>query len=349
MNILILTGRFGMGHVKAAEAIRETILAGEPDSNVFIVDFAAYICPKAAPYVYRFFGFLTGRLGPVYNRLNRSADRLGQVPFPRLFLRKIHRLLTGFQPDAILVTMPFLGQYVSACLREYRFQIPLYTFITDVAIHGCWLTGSCRRYFAASEEAKTSLLSRGIPSARITVTGVPVSRSFQQAGILPRKSHSVLRVLVMGGGLGLLPDSDGLLSLLAESANTEVTVICGSNGHLASRILRDYPNFRTEGFTDQVAEYMHESDVLITKPGGVTVFEAIASRTPLLVLPPSLEQEKANAQFIKDAGIGLVLEEESAETILQELAAHPDKLQAMRQNMVRLEGSFSPFSLDLLF
>ena len=121
---------------------------------------------------------------------------------------------------------------------------------------------------------------------------------------------------------------------------------------------------------------MKEADLLITKPGGITMFEAIASRTPLFILPPGLAQEKENAAFIETSGIGYVLHESArrsagktarrsagktarrsagktarrsaismqedapAAEILREILESPHTLQTMRRNMLNLDESF---------
>ena len=55
----------------------------------------------------------------------------------------------------------------------------------------------------------------------------------------------------------------------------------------------------------ELSDYLKESDVIITKPGGITTFEAIKARTPLYVIEPTLEQELGND--INGISVDLVL------------------------------------------
>lgn len=385
MNILILTGRFGMGHIKAAGAITEELQQAYPKARIDTVDFMEYLFPTLSPCIYKGFQLLVSRCSGLYNNLNHIAGRYGDVPMKHALLRKMDDLLSLYQPDLILATLPICGQYISAYKSLRRCRIPLYTYITDITVHEEWLSSGTDLYFVGDSTTKNALLVRGIPSDKILVTGIPVSQAFQAAGaekIAKRKnagavksmkmnadgavksavgvsdsenagtgsassdnSGAVRRLLVMGGGLGLIPGGLRLLENLSRDPRLSITLIAGTNKKLADQVRAACPSVRTIGFTDQVARYMQEADLLITKPGGITTFEAIASRTPLYVVCPFLEQERGNAHFIENTGIGRVLWDTDgsagmAERDLSGLLSDADRLSAMQQNMDKLSASF---------
>ena len=72
----------------------------------------------------------------------------------------------------------------------------------------------------------------------------------------------------MGGGLGLIPHADTLLSALVATPNLHVTVITGKNEALRRELQQAYPSFTVLGYTDRVAEYMAKADLLLTKADG---------------------------------------------------------------------------------
>lgn len=353
MNILILTGRFGMGHIKAAGAIAEQLRQTADDVRVDTVDFMEFLFPTLSSGIYKGFQLLVSRCSGLYNDLNRIAGRYGDVPMKNALLRKIDRLLALYQPDLIIATLPICGQYISAYKARRCCRIPLYTYITDITVHEEWLSSGTDLYFVGDESTRNALLSRGIPSDKILVTGIPVSQAFHRAGVL--KAEAAYKVgtqsvekkhlLVMGGGLGLIPGGLRLLRDLSRSPFLSITLIAGSNQKLAEQVRAACPTVRTLGYTDQVARYMQQADLLITKPGGITTFEAIASRTPLYVVCPFLEQEKGNAHFIENAGIGRVLWDNNSSDVgadLLSLLFDTHRLSAMRANMERLSASFLP-------
>lgn len=370
MNILILTGRFGMGHIKAAGAIAEQLRQTADDVRVDTVDFMEFLFPTLSSGIYKGFQLLVSRCSGLYNDLNRIAGRYGDVPMKNALLRKIDRLLALYQPDLIIATLPICGQYISAYKARRCCRIPLYTYITDITVHEEWLSSGTDLYFVGDESTRNALLSRGIPSDKILVTGIPVSQAFHRAGVLKAETaakadgaerskgeetaykvgtQSVEKkhLLVMGGGLGLIPGGLRLLRDLSRSPFLSITLIAGSNQKLAEQVRAACPAVRTLGYTDQVARYMQQADLLITKPGGITTFEAIASRTPLYVVCPFLEQERGNAHFIENAGIGRVLWDNNHSDVGADLLAllfDSHRLTAMKNNMDRLSASFLPLN-----
>ncbi|MGN1413488.1 MAG: glycosyltransferase [Anaerovoracaceae bacterium] len=367
MNILILTGRFGMGHIKAAGAIAEQLRQTADDVRVDTVDFMEFLFPTLSSGIYKGFQLLVSRCSGLYNDLNRIAGRYGDVPMKNALLRKIDRLLALYQPDLIIATLPICGQYISAYKARRCCKVPMYTYITDITVHEEWLSAGTDLYFVGDETTRNALLSRGIPSDKILVTGIPVSQAFHRAGDtkanrkvtetaakaeesetaykVETQSEKRKHLLVMGGGLGLIPGGLRLLQDLSRSPGLSITLIAGSNQKLAEQVRAACPAVRTLGYTDQVARYMQQADLLITKPGGITTFEAIASRTPLYVVCPFLEQEKGNAHFIENAGIGRVLWDSSSSDVgadLLSLLFDTHRLSAMRKNMERLSASFLP-------
>ncbi len=343
MNVLILTGRFGMGHVKAAEAIRESILASNRQTHVNIVDFTEYLFPSASEHIYSGFNFLVNRCSRLYNCCNRLSDRFGHAPFQAVLLHKIDRLFAFYKPDLVIATLPFCGKYISTWKQVRCSALPLYTYITDVTLHEEWISAETDLYFVAAAQTRYALLSRGIPSGKIIVSGVPVRQTFRTSNQKKIDSNRrSLHVLIMGGGLGMISCSEELLQQLHDNPYICTTVITGKNIRLAHQLRKNYPEFRILGYTEEVHRHMKEADLLITKPGGITTFEAIAAGVPIFFLPPVLEQEKANARFIEDRGIGRCLKQEghSDAEILPGLLENPDMLETMRRNMSKLAESY---------
>ena len=132
---------------------------------------------------------------------------------------------------------------------------------------------------------------------------------------MPRRSGGRRRLLVMGGGLGLMPRKDSFYEALNALPNTDTTIITGRNQKLYDRLAGKYPHIEVVGFTDRVYEYMAQADLVLTKPGGITLFESIFSELPMLAWEPFLEQEKLNARFLVKRGLGRVAAKEPEECL----------------------------------
>ena len=340
MNIIILTGRFGMGHVKAAEAIREEILEENREHNVTIVDFVDYMFPAVSKYIYKGFNFLVSSCSGLYNALNKAAGNNGTVPLKAAVMKKIDRLIRQYDADRIVVAFPVCSQYISAYKRMRRVDIPLYTYITDITAHEEWIAPETDLYFVGDKSTKNTLLSKGIEEEKIVVSGIPVRKSFSAGYTGDRRGRK--EILIMGGGLGLLPSSDRLLGKLNKNEAFKVTLIAGKNEKLLREVRAKYENICAVGYTEEVDLYMKRADVIVTKAGGITTFEAIAAKTPLYIVKPFLEQEYGNAKYIEEHNIGRVLWDRNAdecEDILQFVSS--DLLLAeMKRNMENITGEF---------
>lgn len=341
-RILILTGRFGMGHCAAAEAIRQEVLHTRPGAYVRVVDVMDELFPNAAAWIYDTFGFLVRRCSWVYNLLNRAVGARVGAPLQKTVLRRLDALLNGI--DLVIATMPVCSQYVCAYKRQRNCDIPLYTYITDVSVHDEWIAPGTDLYFAACDETRDALIARGIEADRIVVSGVPVRRSFRKAEAFSRDGR---HVLIMGGGLGLIPEADALLEALCARSDIHVTVIAGHNQALLSHVQEQFPAAEAVGFTDRVSDYMRQADLIITKSGGVTTFEAIHTQTPMYILRPFLVQEVGNAHYIEANGMGWVGWQKNTDTTVNDVLAllrSPFLLARMRRNMRAVRSKWSPIS-----
>ncbi len=340
-NILILTARFGQGHCSAAAAIREEILRQQPHACVTVTDLIAEAFPVAQRGIYGVFHFWVRHCPTVYNKLNRLAECRAFAPFKHLVARRLEQLLACTQADLVISTFPVCSQYVAASLKRSGRRIPLYTYVTDITVHEEWLAPGTDRYYVGAQSTMDALLARGIPAERIVLSGIPVRGSFgaQEESALPHDKHEVL---VLGGGLGLIPGGDAFLRRLSENERLHVTLLAGHNQKLLRRAARHYPRVETVGFTEDIAAYYHRAELVISKSGGITTFEAIAAQTPLLVLPPFLMQEIGNAEFIERQGLGNVLWSRSADPAeeAERLLGRPEVLQQMRRNMRALAAGW---------
>lgn len=86
-------------------------------------------------------------------------------------------------------------------------------------------------------------------------------------------------------------------------------------------------------FVDNVEDYMHISDLIITKPGGLTTSESLACGLPMAVFKAFPGQESQNADFLVSRQAAIVLEKgEKGAKQIEDLLAHPEKLKAMKEN-----------------
>ena len=341
-----------MGHVKCAEAIAEEIYASRPDASVTTVDVMDYLFPHLSKAIYKGFSLLVTKLPGMYNHLNRAAGKHAGVPMKNTIAAKLDRLIAETQPDLIISNLPVCSKYISAYKELRVCTVPLFTYITDITVHDEWIADKTDLYFVGDESTGNVLISKGVSAEKIVVSGIPVKRVFKSAfkdGTLKDQekadtgTHTKKRLLIMGGGLGLVPGGSRLLKRLNEETCFEVTLITGKNRSLEKRARRKYENINVVGFTDKIADYMAAADLVLTKPGGITTFEAIASRTPMYIADPFLEQEMGNARFIESKNIGRVVWSRDCDVASDIINFLKDTalIDTMKENMAKLCQSFS--------
>lgn len=314
MKIIIMTGKFGMGHYVAAEAISQKIKENHNiKASVEIIDWLQYITPNHADKFYRLFSIIMSNGSKFYNKRyrileNRKTDQKPELY--RYFLHQFAKLMTNKHPDLIISTLPLCSQIVSLYIDKYRYNIPLITCITDITGHSEWVSRNTDLYLVGSELVKQKLILKGVPSHKIFETGIPVKSDFSQASSAPPPdiAGSSIKILIMGGGLGIIPTDLDFYRKLDQLSGLDITVITGNNKRLYNRLCGKYPHLQILGYVNNVHEYMNAADVVITKPGGITTFEAIHSGVPIIALNPFLQQEIYNAEYIIEHGIGIVVQ-----------------------------------------
>lgn len=306
MNVLILTGRFGMGHLSAAQALQEQLQQDGHQAD--IVDLFEYALPDAAPAMYRAFNLLVTFGGAFYNlyhviTANNSGGNRGNK-----LLKGLNSLLDEHRPDVVVSTHPVCSAAVSRYKEEALSDLPLVTCVTDVTDHSEWLHPGTSCYLVASAEVRDGLTAKGVAPDTVVVSGIPVSGRFRPAH---RDDTSCRRdLLIMGGGLGLMPRRDSFYQALDALPGVHTTILTGRNEKLFQRLDGRYENIEVVPFTREVEKYMARAHLMLSKPGGITCFEAIAARLPILAWQPFLQQEQENADFLVNCGMARIAAKE---------------------------------------
>jgi processive 1,2-diacylglycerol beta-glucosyltransferase len=343
-TVLFLTAKFGMGHYSAAQSLAEQV---SPLAQAQVVDLVEYSFPSLSKAIYNISQFFVSRFPRVYSRFYaRSMQKSKRVTFPgsRHLTRSLQRLLEETDPAAVVCTFSLTAAIAGDYKSQTGCTIPLITCITDVSLHPNWVNDHTDAYLVASPALRRELISRGVSESRVFVQGIPVRAEFMRPGM--RRREPFKRLLVMGGGLGMLPLEESFYQRLNDLPGLHTTVVTGRNKALFERLQGRYPNVEVLGYCRNISSLMRRSDLLFSKPGGVTTFEAIYSRLPLCCSRPLLEQEKHNAMFIEREGLGFV-QWDSRDTVemIASLLSDEPRLAACRRRMGALRASLRRYSL----
>ena len=329
MNILILTAKYGMGHYTAAMSLKQELES--ENTNIDVSDFFEISYPKIKNIIYNIFNFLVSKCRSLYNFFYKFTANTEKAPFKTIIRKKIEEVIKEKNIDIIISTFPVCSKYISDYKKISNANVKLYTYITDVEVNKEWLTDETDMYFVASSDTKKQMIDYNIPNDKIKIVGIPVRKEFKQE--ICKKCRN--EVVIMGGGLGLIPHMEKSLKKLFENQNVHVTLLTGKNQKLFNKYYNKYTNMTVIGYTNEVYKYMERANLIITKPGGITLFEAIHSKTPIYVLYPFLNQEIGNAKFIENNEIGKVVwsKTENVTQDILKLLDTPLKIEKMRKNM----------------
>ena len=122
-------------------------------------------------------------------------------------------------------------------------------------------------------------------------------------------------------------------------SDIQVIAIAGKNEKMKSefeKIVEEnnkHDCVRVLAFTNKVPELMSISDLVISKPGGLTTSESLASNLPMIIINPIPGQEEENAEFLESKGTGIWLrKDDSSREILKSVIDNPEKLSTMKKN-----------------
>ena len=357
MKILLLTAATGGGHLRASNAVERYIRdnTGHDVKSVDTLKAVGRFLDKTVCDSYLFMAkkvpALFGRLYKQTNKQNLFSDLVPNLSgmFSNLLLPAIE----AYHPDVIITTHPFATEMVSDLKEDGSVTAPLICILTDYGVHRAWIADYVDAYVVASDDMVPELMTFGVPKEKIYPFGIPVHDVF-----FDREDRSMIlrdlnfdpelpTLLFMAGSFGVSNIIKLYRDLTETNVKMQIIVITGRNRKLYEAFEKELASgarlpTRLIYFTDEVEKYMHASDLLVTKPGGLTVSEALACNLPLAVFDAIPGQEEDNANFLKthDMGVRLHKGDDFAEQI-SSLLMEKQKLQAMRENCEEFDKSQS--------
>ena len=204
---------------------------------------------------------------------------------------------------------------------------------------------------------KEYLISKNIPENTVFVTGIPISsrflKTYNKKEILDKFNleENKKNILFFAGGefgLGKNKTLQIFEDLIKNFDEIQVIAIAGKNEKMKlhfESIVKEFnkeKNVRVLEYTNKVPELMAISDLVISKPGGLTTSESLASNLPMIIINPIPGQEEENAEFLENKGTGIwIRKNDSPYEVLKNVINNPVKLEEMKKNTETLAKNHS--------
>ena len=350
MKILITYAYAGVGHKKAAMAIEKALAdsssGGIEVKNVDVLDYSNAFFKASYPNVYLFLINRTPTLwGLFYYLLDCRLVDFFMAPMRRLLHRMNCRKFIDFikaeNPDVVVSTHFIPSEIISWLKDKGEFKGKLVTVVTDFISHSFWMARSSDYFTGAIQRTKNDLLSRGVAEDKIKIFGIPCDPIFsvskgkemliKKLGIEP----GLFNVLIMSGGFGTGPMKEIVAEIndMAQDIRDKMQLIaiCGKNEALFQELNKIAGSLRVKvkpfGYMNNVDEFMEVSDIIVTKPGGLTISEALSKTLPMIIVQPILGQETRNCEIL--TGYGTAVKARNTKEVcgyIKEFATSPERM-----------------------
>ena len=353
---LILYACYGGGHISAANSIKECIEKYYPDIEPITIDFMNYLnvtIDKLTTTAYEEMAKKAPALwGTVYMKSEKGALARFSIDSNKLLAIKLHFLIKRYKPDYIISTHPFSSQMCAYLKKKNKLpRVKLATVMTDFAPHDQWLVGSdyINHFFVAHEAMKELLVNKGISEKKVFATGIPLSNRFfldyDKDALLNDfdLSKDKFTILFFAGGrfgLGKKNTYKILEDIARYMDNVQVVAIAGKNKKMFDAFNDTVKKYKRKDdikvleFTDKVPELMHISDIVISKPGGLTTSECLACGLPMIVINPIPGQEEQNAEFLENSNLAYwIKDDDNPLGVIFKVVNNKNILDGLNQNV----------------
>ena len=324
-KILITYASYGSGHQSVAEYIEEYFKEHDKNLDIKIMDVMEYgsiigkLNKKMFNLNFKFQNSISSTIG-----YEISDNKFVTAPYKeitKLLLKsKIKNEILEFNPD-ILISTHYLGSIVMGIInKKFKTNTKIITIFTDYDSHSMWIRNHKNEtaFIVSNDYIKDELIKYGVPESKVYPYGIPLSSKFKKVKDNKSKiklkynikNENVTFLFFGGGSLGSSFSYGYLKQLLKLNLPINIIFVSGKNEKL-KRKCEDYiaenniENVTILGFTKDISNLLNIADAVITKPGGLSVTEAIEMKTPMILIPGNGGQEIHNAKFITKNKFGI--------------------------------------------
>lgn len=318
MKIIILTMSTGNGHNKASSALCSYLKSQGADAVIVdaykyfnkllsdLIEKGYLLATKYVPYIY----------GVFYRKIEKhdySEAKISWSKFCNSFVaRQFAKYISRQNPDLVVSTHPLAAYLLTTYMEKKLVNTKSIGIITDFCVHPFWEQTKMDYYVSVNEVITNQIVKKGLSKEKILPFGIPVDMKFSKKydkaearKILGIPDKNTIFIITGSMGFGNIKKYVKALDNMKE--DFQIISVCGNNKHMKQRIdeMSTKKVLFNYGFVDNVDVMMDAADFIITKPGGLTVSEAIAKKIPIILIDPIPGQEDRNREFLLNNGLAV--------------------------------------------
>ena len=359
-KILITYASYGSGHKTVANYIYE-YFKEHGDYDLKIVDVMDYASPigkinlKLFNMIFKFQFSLPATIG-----YELSDNKIVTAPYKiytkACLNKKLQKDFLEYNPDLLIATHFFGGIMMGSINKKYHTKTKIITIITDYSSNCMWLQNhKYEDYIVVSNEiVKQEVLKFGVDEKKICPFGIPLSSKFKITDDKEKiklkyniKNNKPIILFFGGGSIGSSFTYNYLKAILKLKLDINIIFVAGKNVELQNKVndlvmKENTPNITVLGFTNDVSNLLNIATLVITKPGGLSVTEALEMKTPMILIPGNGGQENYNANFVTKNKFGLrVRTTFQLSRVMKKINNNPEIVQNMYNNLKNQEENKS--------
>lgn len=262
----------------------------------------------------------------------------------KIVSNKLRAYVELYKPDLVIGTHSYAGVVMSILKDKGIINCPTIGVVTDFTVHPFWESTSLDYYVIPDKRLTYEMVKKGISKDKVLPIGIPVRSKFEtkteqeearkKLGLSDKKT-----ILIVMGSMGYGNIKKPLIAFDEADEDFQVLCICGSNDRMR-RAISKYPwhkDIIAYGFTENIDLMMDASDIIVSKPGGLTTSEAFAKGLPMIIMNPIPGQEDKNLMFlINNGAVAAVNETYTMTDVIHQLFGFPERLEELKVCAERL-------------